>query len=1276
MAGNHYDGPSVRSPAIVSPRHVRSRTQSISSDRPSSIGRNLLAPPQSVSPEAAFIAASAASQIVTNDHDSHADVWYDEPGMIPAGETALVSDGALRLVNNFLDQLLFNFLQIAKSTTLSALRPAVTEVLKPKLARDAITNADEELREYLGGADEEDYVKPQNGDPSRDWDLELVWKRTRLRSMVYSSLGDMEEEDEDMYMEQEHLEIGADEQISDVISPAVAIFLTSVLEYMGELTLTVAGQAAYHRVRAEFEKEIKDGLKTPSDIADRIVVEESDMERVALDRTLGRLWRGWKKRIRAPAVIEFGNRPFSRTSIDHTRNGSDVNPLRSPGSEMGIESKPSQEQVEEEVKEEAQPPPEPADIPLPVGDNDVEEIEVPGYAVHSDDEEDEEDVELAIRRPRSLVFSSTAEPHTELARSASLSRSWPIRLPVRRTRAQKKSEEQPQTKSDEEQTAAKEEAERDEKSAKDVVKVEPAELPAFAPLQTKDEKGALSTSIPDENKNAEDISTPPDSSLVTEEICSARITDVAGSASPHEFQAVPLEAADPVHINSPSPTDYPSPQSDLTHQPDSAYNHAPVSPLETGRSDPFVATKSATTSTQRQEKEYSMPADKPYEIGAATSTHGQVATESSPRSSARAPTMQPSRGSSLPRQPLTTSGTKVSILSSSHSSNHFINEPIPEVPSRATGHSGRQGSKSNSIGQASMERTRTRESDDGVSLPVQSNGHHRSTHTSGSSGSSAAGRHKAFRTSEEQVPSRADSVARNFEELIHSNQTITYTLTPEHMRNMDPNRSSEMPRSASLVNEGKGGSSQRVIGISADSRTQKPTPISIPGTSAASTPKSSSVKSPLRTGASAGSSQPMSPATMTPKSPRMPASLAREARVPGDSTADFAEFIKSTGPAGGDARASPARGSNGVFPGQVAAAAPFPVTSSPSRGNEARRVSSASNRNRYQPREASVDGNGDNSDLIDFIRQGPPGPGGNNRIPRHVAPFSSTATPDHTAIASGGRAGEHGITEVRHSQASTNATENSGPSFHSSVNSNTALLKNNKPQPPPKMFDDDGMPKRTRRRVRDPYAIDFSDEDDDLDDLVTPKPPPKKEESLADFLRNYEPPPEPMAPPVSEKLPKKKASAPSLMGRFTRSHKEPKETHGTNGPGYGQKVQESRSLNSRAGTPSAARRSGHVPIQVHIPPGYDSNTGYESTAGQPRVAPASSRSGGRIPMKRFEPREAVSTVDRSATADLAAFLRDSEPPPSMTSSPTREAPVEEGGGSFSKMFGRRKKPMY
>jgi hypothetical protein len=116
--------------------------------------------PLSVSPTAAFIAASAASQIITNDHDSHADTWYDQHGIEPASEPALVTIEALQLVNNFLDQLLFNFLSKSHATTLANLRPAVSEVLKPKLAKDAVNNADEELREYLGEGDEEDYVSP------------------------------------------------------------------------------------------------------------------------------------------------------------------------------------------------------------------------------------------------------------------------------------------------------------------------------------------------------------------------------------------------------------------------------------------------------------------------------------------------------------------------------------------------------------------------------------------------------------------------------------------------------------------------------------------------------------------------------------------------------------------------------------------------------------------------------------------------------------------------------------------------------------------------------------------------------------------------------------------------------------------------------------------------------------------------------------------------------------------------------------------------------------
>ncbi len=137
--------------------------------------------------------------------------------------------------------------------------------------------------------------------------------------MVYSSLGDMEEEDEDYCMEQENLDAGLEDRPANVVSPAVAIFLTSILEFMGEQALVVAGQAAYHRMRIKYEKELKEGSRSPIEVADRVVVEDLDMERVALDRTLGRLWRAWKKKIRSP-VIAVGidhalSRPYSRDSL-------------------------------------------------------------------------------------------------------------------------------------------------------------------------------------------------------------------------------------------------------------------------------------------------------------------------------------------------------------------------------------------------------------------------------------------------------------------------------------------------------------------------------------------------------------------------------------------------------------------------------------------------------------------------------------------------------------------------------------------------------------------------------------------------------------------------------------------------------------------------------------------------------------------------------------------------------------------------------------------------
>jgi len=389
-----------------------SRSHSISSDRTSLTGfGSLLSPPKEVTPDPAFIAASAASQIVTNDHDSLADTWFDQHGIEPSGETALVAPPALKLVNRFLDQLLFNFLSTSKSTSLGALRPAVSEVLKPKLAKGAINGAEQELHEYLGGGEDEDLLAFHSGlEPSHDWDLELVWKRTRLRCMVYSSLGDMEEEDEDYYTEQEQLD-GPSGSNSNrfsntpgVVSPAVAIFLTSILEYMGEQVLIVAGQAAYHRLRSKHERAEREGTNTPSEIADRVVVEEADMERVALDRTLGRLWRGWKKRIRSPTNSISMTRSFSRESLTSPPQGSRATSMTPE--EIISEDITSLATVLAEYEQASF-------IPLPMTDDDVREIEIPGLAKQIDDEEEKDasaDEQIPMKlRPMSMLAPKSTE---------------------------------------------------------------------------------------------------------------------------------------------------------------------------------------------------------------------------------------------------------------------------------------------------------------------------------------------------------------------------------------------------------------------------------------------------------------------------------------------------------------------------------------------------------------------------------------------------------------------------------------------------------------------------------------------------------------------------------------------------------------------------------------------------------------------------------------------------------------------------------------------------
>lgn len=336
-------------------------------------------------------------------------------------------------------------------------------------------------------------------------------------------------------------------------------------------------------------------------------------------------------------------------------------------------------------------------------------------------------------------------------------------------------------------------------------------------------------------------------------------------------------------------------------------------------------------------------------------------------------------------------------------------------------------------------------------------------------------------------------------------------------------------------------------------------------------------------------------------------------------------------------------------------------------------------RARLQAREATVDNSNDNSDLIDFIRRGPPS-SGNPRIPRTVAPFRTTMDSDQMTGAVGGKAMDASIADhdMRYSQASTNVTEMSAPSVQSSVSSQSALLgRKQVPAQSGNQFEEqDMMPTRKQRRVRDPYALDFSDEEEEDDFDYQPQPSRKaqpKEESLIDFLKNAPPPPQSnvvpfnlprtQSMPAEAQVPKKKASAPSLMARFRQN------STATSNTGRGPRSPTgARSLSSRAG-PTASK--GYIPIQVNIPTGGDlfPNFGSNAVPAVPNLpSQHSSRPSGRVPMKKFEPRDAVSVPSRG-TSELAEFLKNSEPPGASMSAPWNDA-VDNNP---SKLFGRRKK---
>lgn len=330
--------------------------------------------------------------------------------------------------------------------------------------------------------------------------------------------------------------------------------------------------------------------------------------------------------------------------------------------------------------------------------------------------------------------------------------------------------------------------------------------------------------------------------------------------------------------------------------------------------------------------------------------------------------------------------------------------------------------------------------------------------------------------------------------------------------------------------------------------------------------------------------------------------------------------------------------------------------------NGVKRTDSAAGRSRLQARDAVVPRGDSISDLIDFVRSGPQLEKNGHRIPRTVAPFRTTMDSDQMSGAVGGKAVDATLPSPRYSQTTA-------ASLNSSVNSQSALLNgsNSKPsiQDHTDFNEQDMIPKRKQRRVRDPYAIDLSEDEDEFDAFTRSKPKPIQEESLADFLKNVPPPPEAAATPIFQsaqstgKNVKKKSSATSFRSRFSRkdsathTNSKPKSSHSG----------DSRSINSQNG---ARKVPTHTPIAAQYSTtlaSYEpsrSNDNYVSQVDSAR----------KVVQNSYKPREAVVSANR--TGELADFLR-SQPPTSSHAEPQTFVPaLQKEEGALQRMFGRKK----
>ncbi|EZF32414.1 hypothetical protein H109_05819 [Trichophyton interdigitale MR816] len=1326
-------------PGDVSPAFIggRVRSTSLSFDRSASVSSKASAPsPPLVNPAPQYVAISAATQLISASHGVNPlEPKEGRPG------NAIVTPPSLVLVNGFLDHILFNILLAAKSTKLAAIRPAVSDVLKPRLARAVVSVADEELSEYMGTSDEEEltgygYSQETAGAAGQGhFELERSWKLTRLRCMVYARLGDMEEDDEEEYLQREGLSETNGRpyfmNYGGMLTPAAAIFLTSILEYIAENILIIAGENSSARLGFSDENDERKYQ------GGTLVVDDVDVEKVALNPTLGRLWRTWRKNLRAPALSRTLSRESlvrrgcsSRTSTHSSIGTFDTFDTFNGFSFGGRKISSADQHVSDaaSVSTSTCVNVNPADIPLPISEYDIDEIEIPGFSAQLA-------VALPARsmRPRSLFIASpdvAARPvlarstsaisprvamaaASAAASSSSAAALAPARSSARRAHIRSQSLPQPMyitsplspslsrikrsassaadTRKEDDHLESMPEAEEPETDSKaeesaaaaaaatttttttttttsELEQAGPDSASIYSPYHPasiasprcqdssmeQEVVSPPSSEMGDNNSVVSSVYTIPEASRVLSKESAAESTtsQTANSSSARITTCEDIADGNPAYYSSSSLTDEDQAARKAARRKATA---APLPPTSNPFGDNIVETSFVSRSPRSPSR------------GARLTPLTEVA-DNTPVQNERSSPDQASINSG-DSEPSVTPRSRAWLTKINTNCSTRQNLPVSPGSERAAVQRVTPPPSSISRDSSKLRRSESAGSRrDG--RPI----------TSGSGVSQGSNRIRGLISRQPSDLSvsvicssdGSGSGSTALEELLMSDETIHYTLTPRNMREMEEVGS---PRWAAT----------RPADLAAD-----PADTS----SVKSGKQSRRILSPTFRSPSISSPVPQSPLARNPPSPppskpKMAIPQARDARVENASVRDFANFIRSTGPDKGlhppaaQFNSSIARAGNSSIPNSPAPTATYSTSplATPkaskdnNKNNNSSNITSTprasnSNRPRLEARPAVFVRDNKTSELIDFIRQGPPDPQARRLQQKTVAPFRNTMNSDDFSSFSTTIRSERDFLIGDSSIPGTQDGSMVAASV-ASVNSHTALIDSGtrpnsrtlqyRLSPTPNIRGDgSATPAKTRRRVRDPYAID-SDSEDEYDDVRDAAKP--KEESLAEFLKNGPPPPPPPKPQPftiniqkANELHRQKAMRPPISRSVTLDS------------------------TSEAGSPAPPRL-------VDLPPKYN----YHGHSGRPQASLTSGssfvatihadqpdnqwHSGGRLPKGVIKGVDADSLYrsNKSDTAALADFLKNTGPPSSPSVSSLQSMKTGTSASWTFKTFLRKKK---